>query len=1104
MTRRAVLWFLLAVGGIGGALYARAEFPNAFSILSLELQMDREGALAAAEQLAAERGWGPGADARAAVVFDLDGRAQTFVELEGGGPEVFKQVVRDGTHDAYRWKVRRFAAQEVNETTIEFSPSGTPLGFEEKIAEDAAGPALSRDSARLLAERVVTTDWGVALASYTPVEAAEETRPNGRVDHTFVYDAVEQPLGDGRLRLRMVVTGDRVTRVERFLQVPEAFERSYDEMRASNDAIAEGASAAMLVLYGLFGVGLGLVVMLRRGLFDGRPAVMAGGFFGVLAMASIANSLPMLWLNYDTSMPENIFLLLQVALIVVAGVATFLQVGLSAAAAESLTRAAFPDQPRVWRLWSREGGATRETLGWTLLGYALIGIFLAYAVAFSGLSRGWEGWWSPTDLLVQPNLFATYFPWLAPVAGALQAGFWEECLFRAVPLAGAALLGDRYGRRKLWIGVAFIVQALIFSAAHANYPAQPAYARLVELILPSFLFGWVYLRQGLLPAIIMHAGYDLVLMALPVFVAESDGIWFDRTMIVALGMVPLAIVLWRRVQAGAWSSLPESMRNRSWVGAPTKPKASRAARAPLPSGLPGWLLPLLTVLGLAGWAGLSDWSPPLHPVTITRADAKALATEVLADQGVVLGPEWRVLSSAFTGSDTEHQFIWETAGDSVFHALLGDALPVPQWQVRFARFEGDVADRAEEWMVRIVGAGLVDRVRHTLPESRPGAVLEEGVIRGLADSVVGEWIGVSSAELELVSIEPDQHPDRTDWTVTYLDRSIPLPQGDVRIAADVLGDEGSYLRRFVHIPETWSREHERRSTYSLLPAGAAGALVGLLILVAFGMGVVRTARGQADRHVTTTAGVILLATGLLAALNDWGSTAFGYETSRPWALQFWSSAGWMILGSVLFAGAVTIILGTMLPRGEVSRRYPLMVPLGLGAAMAGVTAATDWLSQGLPGLSVGLIESRWPVMGEVVSTPAGLLLAIVLTIVVYAFGNRIGDRWPALWLPWFVTIGALDGLMASGLDGVPWLAVVVGATVTPVLAMVVRRIGIGVLVPSLLVYTALSSLPSAWNWGPGRLLGLGVGVLAAWLTLQVVWRYGLPSPEGEPDEAVPG
>ena len=95
------------------------------------------------------------------------------------------------------------------------------------------------------------------------------------------------------------------------------------------------------------------------------------------------------------------------------------------------------------------------------------------------------GWWDPASTLFDPDVIATPFPWISSVSGALGAGFWEECLFRAVPLAGAALIGDKFGKRNLFIGISFVLQAIIFGAAHANYPVQPAYARLIELMIPS-------------------------------------------------------------------------------------------------------------------------------------------------------------------------------------------------------------------------------------------------------------------------------------------------------------------------------------------------------------------------------------------------------------------------------------------------------------------------------------------------------------------------------------------------------------------------------------------------------------------------------------------
>ena len=84
---------------------------------------------------------------------------------------------------------------------------------------------------------------------------------------------------------------------------------------------------------------------------------------------------------------------------------------------------------------------------------------------------------------------------------SLQAGFMEECLFRAVPLSIAALIGARFGHRRAVIAVAFVLQALVFGAAHANYPGFPAYSRLVELIGPSLVWGLIFLRFGLVPTI---------------------------------------------------------------------------------------------------------------------------------------------------------------------------------------------------------------------------------------------------------------------------------------------------------------------------------------------------------------------------------------------------------------------------------------------------------------------------------------------------------------------------------------------------------------------------------------------------------------------------
>ena len=135
-------------------------------------------------------------------------------------------------------------------------------------------------------------------------------------------------------------------------------------------------------------------------------------------------------------------------------------------------------------------------------------IFLAIDVLFYVITKKF-GWWSPAGELSDPNILANYMPWFNSIAISLQAGFWEEALCRAIPLAGIVLLTRKSKYRNFWIILVLIVQTLIFGSAHANYPQQPSYARVLEMVIPFIIFGLIYLGYGLIPIIIAHFAIDV-------------------------------------------------------------------------------------------------------------------------------------------------------------------------------------------------------------------------------------------------------------------------------------------------------------------------------------------------------------------------------------------------------------------------------------------------------------------------------------------------------------------------------------------------------------------------------------------------------------------
>jgi hypothetical protein len=1112
MLRKPVFWIVAVVLTVLAIGFSIHGFPRAFPLVTLDLRMDRNGALEAARSEAESHGWGPG-EFRQAAVFDLDSEVQAFVELEAGGNEAFARMLEEGLYHPYRWQVRHFRPGETTETRISFTPRGEPLGFRETLPESQEGAALDAGAARTIAERGAAA-WPVDLTEFEAVETSREERPSGRVDHTFVYERPTPTLGDGRYRLRLVVSGDRLTELTHFVKVPEAFERRYAEMRSANDAIAAGALMAAVLILGVGGCGVGLFLMLRRRWVIWKQALAWGLVVGGLEAAANAGFWPLLWMEYDTAVSATTFTLEQLAtlliqLLAIAGITTLVFM-----AAESLTRRAFAGHIQIWKLWSPAVASSPAVLGRTVGGYLLVAAFAAYEVALYLVARRSLGWWQPSDALTDPNLLASLFPWLTAVGISLRAGITEECLFRAVPLASAALLGQRFGGRRYWILGALVLQAVLFGAGHANYPAQPAYARLVELILPAVAWGVLYLAFGLLPCIVCHFMVDVVFIGLPIFTSSAPGAGVYVMVIAVLALTPLWVVLAARFRRGRWEELDESALNRAWSPARTVPPPPEPAVAPSARGLGPRRRAALVGLGLAGlvaWATGGSFEDDAPPLRVGRAEATAASRQALEEREVRLGEEWRELSLVEGEVDDVDRFVWQEGGPETYRELMGTYLWPPRWRVRYARFEGDVAERAEEYDVWTDGEGRVVRVQHQLPEARPGASLGEDEARRLARRAVSRVPGLDPQSLEEVSAEPRKQPHRRDWRFVFRNPAVdPGGEGEARIAVGLAGDEVVDSSLFVHVPEEWRRRETDRETAARIVSIASITAFVLLLGAGGVLAVVRWSRKRFSRRPFVVSFAVLAFLNVVSFINMWPAAIARFQTEIAFALQ----AALVVAGLVLVLVVTASVIGLNI--GLAHRWLPTSTPTRTGASILATGLALGAVLAGLESLLARLAPDVAPTWADttgasafapslaVLVSPIGSWITLTALLLVFVAALHAGTEGWTRRRVVFSLAGLAVGLVLAGLGKVEspllWLAsgVVAGAALVAAYVLVLRH-DTALLPLTTASVVALGALEAGLRGGfAGAVTGAVLGTLLL-IALGHFWSRSLTTREPPPE-----
>ena len=432
---------------IGSLLFFRANKRVVIPENAIVLGVTREEAAARSARFLQET-FQQDADAyQGTTIWWTDWTAKTYLEKELG---IDRATALADSVDLWGFWTRYVKPGQEEEIQVTVAPDGRIVGYAYFIEDDAPGAHLSREEALKIAER--------ARREITPLPGtwqlvdSSSTEQAARRDWSFSWRRTDLGIPatgpDGRdqaeIRFDAQVMGDQLGNLQLRLQVPEAWQRDYQEMRAANTLTRQ--VDWYLGLWSLL-LAAAVVAVLRfiRDDLRWRTVLVLAVVGALLQAASVMNALPGSIGAYDPRTAWGAFVA---------------QIGLSAtwqgfwffciilafgAAGEALYRQRFPNHLTLAASFSWRGMMTRSGAVALGLGGLLTSLVVAYQVVYY-YAGGLVGFWTPAAISYS-NVFSTFVPWLPAATDGYTASIFEEFGFRLFAIPFLTLLLGRLTRR---------------------------------------------------------------------------------------------------------------------------------------------------------------------------------------------------------------------------------------------------------------------------------------------------------------------------------------------------------------------------------------------------------------------------------------------------------------------------------------------------------------------------------------------------------------------------------------------------------------------------------------------------------------------------------
>jgi membrane protease YdiL (CAAX protease family) len=909
--RWLLLWILF--GALGLAL-AHHYFFRAFPEASVDFKISRGEALNRARDFV--QGLGENLDGdKAAITFQVDDNAKTYLERELGLQDANRAM--SSQLNIWFWEVRFFKPLQEEEFQVRVSPAGKVVAYAHKIEEARGMKSLSREEALASAQQFLQTKLGTNLNdwNFLPDQSNSEIRPN-RLDWSFTWERKDFKAKGAPYRLEAGLQGDRIGSTQEYLQVPEAWTRSYDHLRSTNNLYESIALVPYgFMLGGAIWLGIGL---LRQRKTSWTPAILVGGLVTGLYALMKLNEWSALLATYDTHDSYRGFVALRLFFVLLEAVTTGLTAALVIPGGEPLYRSKKPEKLRLYKAFSARGIRSKEFFCASVVGLSMAAAHMGFLVAFY-IAATKLGAWAPQDLNYT-DAVNTAFPWIAGIAIGVTAATSEEFLFR---MFGIPFIEKLSGSRVL----AVILPAFFWSFLHSNYPQEPGYVRGIEVGLIGIVAGLVMLRWGIVATLVWHYTVDASLVGL--LLIRSDNLYFKISGII-VGLAAVVPLAWSGISylaRGSFEPVNDLLNSaeptgeislvRQTVATESAPSSHRYSA--LSAGTIGFLALCAVAGGVLAFTmkrqALGDY---LH-LSINARSAVARADDVMRQHQLDPGSFHRVAAFRNNTDEIVNEYLHRCMTIAQINEIYDKRVPGALWLVRYYR-----DSQPEEFSVVLRPDGTLHSFRHKLAEADQGENLSKEEARAIAEKFLTEQKKTDLSGWKLVEANSEKRPHRTDHTFTW-QQNIPLDpvkpeavnsndHAYARMDVQVLGNEPTSYRTYIKIPEEFTRKLEEKSTLRI--ALVIGKFVlGIAIIVAVLVFYFKNLRAQpagttpwrrllpwAACGVAGFALSFLLGKGIPVILAS-------YQTAIPMRIFLATSGVLTFLGAAFLLGGLLLLFG---------------------------------------------------------------------------------------------------------------------------------------------------------------------------------------------------